>query len=196
MLKKYLFPLLGLVIFCAGFLLAYQVFKPTQEITEVSSENVLTLLQGEGFLVSQSYVFQNTVEIEQSTGSVWKDIFWRQYVRAQAPMKVSSGVDLSKLDADDVIVAGDNVEIRLPDVSTYSVELIGQVELQNKQGLFKRVFDNDDGYNTALAELQREARAAAEEEVLRNEAREQAISEVSRLIRFLQPSKQISVSIN
>jgi tryptophanase len=79
-------------------LFGYKIFRP-QAKEEITSNVVLTALRVEGFLVSQNYIFNQTITIDRSTGSAFKDFFLGQTIDANANMKVSSGVDLSKLRA-------------------------------------------------------------------------------------------------
>ncbi len=191
-MKKYLLVFLALVLFVGGLYLGYRVFRPQSSIT-VNSQTVLTMLQSEGFFVTQSYVVNQMVEIKTSTGSDFKDLFWKQDIQASANVKVSSGVDLSKLTAESIQVTGSQIIVTLPAVSTQSVELIGNVLLQNKQGILKKIFDNDDGYNVAVAKIQEEARAAAETAELRADAKANAEREIKRLLRYVDLKREVVV---
>jgi hypothetical protein len=161
---------------------------------KVTRETLLTSLKSEGFLVSQTAILNQTVTIDRSTGSAFKDFFWGQDIVASANIKVSSGIDLTKLSEEDVIVSRDKIEMTIPDVETHSIELIGQIELQNRQGIFKKIFDHDDGYNVALEQLKDATRSAAESEVLRADAAESAREEIERLIRFVAGDKELQIN--
>jgi hypothetical protein len=191
-MKKYLLPITALILFLGGLFVGYKIFRP-QAKEEVTSNVVLTALQSQGFLVSQNYIFNQTITIDRSTGSAFKDIFLGQTIDANANMKVSSGVDLSKLRAENIRVTDKEIQITLPVVETQSTELLGNIVLTNKQGIIKRIVDNDDGYNAALTQLKSEAMKAAEAVELREEAKNNAQKEIKKFIQFIDPQKQITI---
>ncbi len=196
MTKKYLIAAAAIILFVGGLFLGYKLFAPRPLTKIVSTEVVLTALKSEGFLVTQSYVFNQVVNINHSTGSEWKDIFWKQAIKASANVKVNSGVDLTKITADNIIVRGKAITLNLPDIETNSTEIVGDVMLQNNQGIFKQIFDSNDGYNEALTEIKKQANAAAESEQLRTVARENAATEIQRLIRYAYPESEVIVTFN
>jgi hypothetical protein len=191
-MKKYFFLIAALILFFGGIFVGYKVFHPAQK-EEITSNVVLTALQSQGFLVSQNYIFNQTITIDRSTGSAFKDIFLGQTIDANANMKVSSGVDLSKLRAENIRVTDKEIQITLPVVETQSTELLGNIVLTNKQGIIKRIVDNDDGYNAALTQLKSEAMKAAEAVELREEAKNNAQKEIKKFIQFIDPEKQITI---
>lgn len=191
-MKKYLLPIAALILFFGGLFVGYKIFRP-QAKEEVTSNVVLTALQSQGFLVSQNYIFNQTITIDRSTGSAFKDIFLGQTIDANANMKVSSGVDLSKLRAENIRVTNKEIQITLPAVETQSTELLGNIVLTNNQGIIKRIVDNDDGYNAALTQLKSEAMKAAEVVELREEAKNNAQKEIKKFIQFIDPEKQITI---
>ncbi len=193
-MKKYLFLIVVAVAFILGVFVGYKLFRPEAH-TQVNAEVILTALQSQGFLVSQNYVFSETVTIDRSTGNQFKDFFLGQTIEAAAQMKVSSGVDLTKITSEDVRVTDSEVRITLPAVSTQSVELLGNIVLKNNQGIIKRIVDNDDGYNLALTELKQQATAAVQVPELRAEAGESATDEITRLLQFIAPEKQVAVEV-
>lgn len=191
-MKKYLLPIAALILFLGGIFVGYKVFHPAQK-EEITSNVVLTALQSQGFLVSQNYIFNQTITIDRSTGSQLKDIFLGQTIDANANMKVSSGVDLSKLRAENIRVTDKEIQITLPAVETQSTELLGNIVLTNKQGIIKRIVDNDDGYNAALTQLKFEAMKAVEAPELRGEAKNNAQKEIKKFIQFIDHQKQITI---
>ncbi len=191
-MKKYLLPITALILFLGGLFVGYKIFRPEAK-EEITSNVVLTALQSQGFLVSQNYIFNQTITIDRSTGSAFKDIFLGQTIDANANMKVSSGVDLSKLRAENIRVTDKEIQITLPVVETQSTELLGNIVLTNKQGIIKRIVDNDDGYNAALTQLKSEAMKAAEAVELREEAKNNAQKEIKKFIQFIDPQKQITI---
>lgn len=193
MIKKYLIVALGVILFGGGIYLGYRLFRPVQN-TKVTSETVLVTLKSEGFLVTQSYVFNQTVDIHHSTGSQWQDIFWKQAIKASASVKVNSGVDLTKLTAEDVAISSKQIAVTLREITISSTEIVGDLTVQNNQGIFKRVFDNDDGYNQALAEIKTQAMKAAEKDEIRTEARMSAEKQVQQLLAYVYPNRSILVT--
>lgn len=188
--------IVAIILFGIGFGTGYTVAKRSGTQTSITSEVILTTLKSQGFLVSQSYLFNQEVTIDRSTGSRIKDIFFGQDIDASANMQVSSGVDLSKLDEGDVEIKGDTIVITLPDVQIFSVELVGPIEVENRQGVLKRLLDNDDGYNESVSLLKDQARKAASMDEIRVKARDAAEEEVSRLVSFIDPTKTIQIEFD
>jgi len=108
-------------------------------------------------------------------------------------MKVSSGVDLQKLSANDISLTNDQINIDLPAIEIQSVEILDEIVLDNKQGILKRLLANDDGYNQALTNLKEQAKIAAQEDKLINEAQQSTINEIKRFIKFIDPDKEINI---
>ncbi len=193
MIKKYLIIALCVVLFGGGIYLGYRVTRPNTPATQVTSQTVLITLKSEGFLVTQSYVFNQQIDIEHSTGNQWKDIFWKQAIKASANVKVNSGVDLTKLTADDIAIQDKTIMVALPQVEVNSTEIVGDVMVQNNQGIFKRAFDNDDGYNQALTAIKAEALKAAGKDEVIAEAQASAEKQVQQLIRYVYPDRDVVV---
>lgn len=192
-MKKFLLGSFIIILFLVGLYTGYLLFKPPSQTIQVNSVVILTLLKNEGFLVTQTYIFNQMVTIDKSSGSEWKDIFWGQTVTASGNIKVSSGVNLTKLRPEDVAVKGQKITVTLPPIEEQSVEVIGDIMLQNKQGILKKVFDNDTGYNQAYAKLKQEAQIAAQKEDLQSEAEENARKQITRLVQFINPEKDVVV---
>lgn len=190
MKKTILFISITVVVF-GSVLLVYKNFLYRTPVTVISSQSVLTALKKQGFFISQTYIFNQKVDIENSSGSEWKDIFWGQKITASGNIKVSSGVDLRKLQDQDVEIRGKEIIIALPAVERYSVELMGDIILTNKQGFLKQLFDNDDGYNTAYARLKEEAEKAANASEVVQEAEENAQNEIIKLITMFDEKKEV-----
>lgn len=178
------------ILFFGGLFLGYKIFRPAAK-EEITSNVILTALQSEGFLVSQNYIFNQNITIDRSTGSAFKDFFLGQTIEANANMKVSSGIDLKKITQKDIIVSATQIEVTLPPVETQSTELLGNIVLKNRQGILKKIVDNDDGYNAALTELKKEAMKSVEGAELREEAKINAQKEVKKFIGFIDPQKEI-----
>ena len=186
-----------LIIFFTGFVSGYSIAKNNikKETVSIQTDIILSALQDQGFLISQSYLFNESVTIEKSTGSAFKDLFFGQDIQAIGNVKVSSGVDLSKVGESDIVVTGDAIEIAVPEVSTFSVEVIGDVQVTNKQGVLKKILDNEDGYNESVELLKDKAREVAARVDIRKEAEENAIDEISRLVGYIDGGKIIVVKI-
>jgi hypothetical protein len=193
-IKKYLIAALCIVLFGGGIYLGYRVTRPNTPATQVTSQTVLITLKSEGFLVTQSYVFNQQIDIEHSTGNQWKDIFWKQAIKASANVKVNSGVDLTKLTEKDIEIRDKEILVTLPQVTVNSTEILGDVMVQNNQGIFKRAFDNDDGYNQALTAIKAEALEAATKDEVMSEARASAEKQVKQLVRYVYPDREVVVS--
>lgn len=183
-----------LITLLIGLLIGWRLFGAGDPAPQITREALLMSLKSEGFLVSQTAILDQTVTIDRSTGSVFKDFFWGQDISASARMKVSSGIDLTKLSEEDIEISESEVRINLPDVETHSVELVSEIALENNQGILKKIFDNDDGYNVAFQELAAAARRAVEAEDLRQDARMSAQKEIERLIRFVEDAREVVVN--
>jgi hypothetical protein len=189
-MKKYLLLIAAFILFFGGLFLGYRIFRPVPKEV-VTSNIILTALQSEGFLVSQNYIFNQTITIDRSTGSAFKDFFLGQTIEANANMKVSSGIDLKKMSEKDIAITDTKIQIILPQVETQSTELLGNIVLKNRQGILKKIVDNDDGYNAAFTKLKREAMKSVEVPELREEAKINAQKEIKRFVGFIDPQKEV-----
>lgn len=183
-MKFYIIIILIIAVFCLGVFTGYSIFKPQIVKEQVNSQTILQTLRSEGFLVTQTYILNQKVTIDKNTGTMWKDFFWGQSIEASAVLKVSSGVDLTKLTENDIKIADHEVTVVLPQVQIQSTELISDIELRNTQGILKKVFDNDDGYNLALSKLKEQAQVSAQQDSLLREAQANTKKEIQRLMRL------------
>jgi hypothetical protein len=190
-MKFYITIALIIIVFLVGLGLGYFMFKPAPYAAQITSQVILQSLQSRGFLVTESILADQKVVIETSTGSVWKDFIFGQKITATAIMKTSLGLDLSKLTENDVILKGSKAIITLPAIELQSVELASDINLDNNQGIIKRIFDNDDGYNQALEELRKQAEVAAMIQENQDLARQNAQTEIKRLIKLLAPEMEV-----
>lgn len=192
MKKLYSILVLIVFIFIGGLFLGYKL-SPQKEIS-ITAESILQSLQSEGFLVTQTYIFHERVEIDKSTGSSFKDLFWKQNITAAANMKVSAGTNMEELTEKNVNVKRNSIEVSIPEIETYSVEILGDVTLHNSQGILKKIFDNEDGYNESIAQLKEQALNAVENDEFKDEARSSAQKEIAKIIRLLGESeKEVSI---
>jgi hypothetical protein len=191
-MKQYFFIIIIFLVLILGFVLGYMVFKPQPE-SKIDSLVIYNKLQNQGFLVTQDYVLQQNLNIDNTTGQWWKDIFWGQQIEASGIMKVNLGVDLQKLQPDDVL-ANEQIIIDLPEIEIKSVELVSDINLENSQGVFKRLLDNDDGYNQALMQLKQSARQAALQPEIIQTTRSATIQEISKLVNLIVDNKEVIIN--
>lgn len=183
-----------LIVLGLGLFAGYRLGKPKQADEQVSSQSIVQALKHEGFLVTETYIITQQITIDRSTGSAFKDFFWGQDIIAFGTMKTSLGVDLNKLSLEDIKVTDRTVSLAVPALEYHGVELIGDITLQNKQGIFKKIFNNDDGYNAAYAKLKEAALAVADTDMIKNEARENTKKELERLVGLIAGDRQVEVS--
>lgn len=176
-----------------GVYIGWKIGTPSVEQRNVTATVILTALRDRGFLVTQTYVFDAPVTIEKTSGSAFKDFFFGQTITARGAMEVNIGIDLAKVTTDDVSIANDTVTVRVPKASLFNVRLVGPIDVQNKQGLLKRVLQNEDGYNEALGELSRVAEEQAVRPELLDRATERAKEDVARLLGYVAEGKRIVI---
>lgn len=161
-------------------------FTPESSVrTVVSSQTILTALRDQGFLVTQTYVFDQPVTIRRTTGSAFRDFFVGQTIEARGSMEANLGLDLAKLSAEDVIAGSSEITVRVPSTTLFNTRLVGPIEVKNTQGLLKRLLEPDDGYNIALVELTAAAEAAARKPEILDRATQKAVREIERLVGLL-----------
>lgn len=185
--------LLSVALFAGGVYAGYLYFKPAQPERIVTAQAILTALRDRGFLVTQTFVFDEPVTIQKTTGSALEDFFLGQTITARGAMEVNLGVDLASVSSSDVVIQGDQITVTVPTVKTFNVRLVGPVDVQNKQGIIKRLLQNDDGYNESLAELSRVAEETAKKPELMDSAQTQAKDEVARLLGYVAQGKTVDV---
>lgn len=184
---------IAVLLFGGGLALGYRLFRPAEMKTEVTAQVILTALRDRGFLVTQTYVFDQPVTIRKSSGSELKDFFFGQTITARGAMEVNLGIDLAQVGAEDVVVGGDKVVVTIPKASLFNVRPLGPLEVNNERGLLKRLLESDTGYNEALAELTRVAEETALKSEFVDRATEQAVTEVTRLLNYRLEDKQVEV---
>lgn len=185
-----------LLVLVGGIFLGYRLGKPNKPGEQVSSQSIVQALKHEGFLVTETYIITQQIKIDRSTGSPFKDFFWGQDIIAIGTMKASLGVDLNKLSPEDIQVDVRKVSVTVSALQDHGVELMGDITLQNKQGIFKKVFNNDDGYNAAYAKLKEAALEAAHSDAVQNEAKENTKKEIERLVRLVAGDREVEVKFN
>ena len=182
--------ILIIIVFAGGLAIGYYLFKPHPAI-KIASQVILESLQSRGFLVTQSVLTDQKITIENKTGTLCKDLIWGQKITASALMKTSLGVDLTVLNSDSVKVSANKITIDLPPVEIQSIELASNINLDNNQGILKKLLDDNDGYNDALSQLRIQAQQAAMLEDVQTKALQGAEQEIRRLVSFLLPQSII-----
>lgn len=191
--KLFLVVVLIVILLGGGIYVGYRLAKPVKTEQKVTASLVLTTLHARGFLVTETLVFNEPITIENTEGSVWKDLFFGQTIEARGNMEVNLGVDLQKIQPEDIEIGLNKVVVNLPAAEIFNSRLVGPIDVENKQGLLKRLLDNDDGYNQALSEMTKQAEQAANTQELLEKADENAKDEVSRILQFIIKDKEIEV---
>lgn len=187
----------GLIAFCSGYQTAAH-FAQVRELERAQalqpgSQTILLALKGQGFLITQTYVFNQSVTIDHANGSFLNDVFWNQIILATANIKVSSGVDLRKLEQNDIAQSGHTYTVALPALERFSTELLGAVQVHNKQGILKQIFENDNGYNQAISALKLASEKATQTPELIAEAQRGTVQELERLIKLVDHDATVTV---
>lgn len=195
-MKKIGWYLFGIILaLLVGLVLGWWVTNGAGTTKKVSSQLILTALHDRGFLVTQTYMFNEPVTIEDDDQSFWESLLWGQVVKAYGVIEVNMGIDLASIGADDVEVTGNKVIVTVEGAELFNSRLVGSVNVENKQGILKRLFDNDDGYNQALAELTGQAEDAANDPDLIDRANERAVEEISRLLGYVVTDREVEVIV-
>ncbi|MCC7522516.1 DUF4230 domain-containing protein [Candidatus Uhrbacteria bacterium] len=195
-MKRYLWVAIGAA---SGVLLGVLIglflplLRPAGITTTITSQSILTAMRDQGFLVTQTYVFDQPVTIQKSTGSAFKDFFVGQTIEARGSMEANVGVDLSGLSEQDVTVSNGNVTMRVPRPKIFNTRLVGPIEVKNSQGILKRLLEPNDGYNEALTALANAAETAASKDEIKQRAENVSIGELQRLVRILSPGTNVII---
>ncbi len=177
-----------------GFGAGYVVFHPAQEQrVQITSQAILMALRERGFLVTETYLFNEPVTISKSAGSAIKDFFFGQTITARGVMEVNLGIDLSKIAAKDIVVEGETITVTLPAATLFNVRLVGPLDLTNQQGILKRLVQSDPGYNEGQAELTRLAEEQASKPELIERAQVAGKEEITRLVGYIAQGKMVVV---
>ncbi len=178
-----------------GFYAGWKVSRPAEYTRNVDAQVILTALRDRGFLVTQTYIFDQPVTIEKTSGSALKDFFFGQTITARGAMEVNMGIDLANVTGEDVSIANDVITIKIPEASLFNVRLVGPVEVENKQGILKRILQDEDGYNEALSELSKIAEETATQEEFIARATDRAKEEVKQMLGYVAQGKAIQVEV-
>ena len=161
----------------------------------VTNQIILNALRERGFLVTETIVSTVATTIKTDETNIWKKLFWGQEINASAVAEVNLGVDLEKLSAPDINISGDKVAVEIPGAEIFNSRLVGDINVTNKQGILKRILENDDGYNQAMTELIKQAENAATSTDMTAAANDKAKEEIKRLVGYMMPGKEITVNI-
>ncbi len=194
MKKTYAYIIIAGILIVFGVYLGYRWFRPTSSSPTIDSQTIVTMLKQEGFLITQTYIFNQQIRINKDSGNAFKDFFWGQDITASGNMKVSSGVDLRKVVFEDLRIQNNIVSLQLPPIETHSIELQGEILIQNTQGILKRIFNNENGYNETYRALEAAARNAVATTTLRLEAENSTREEISRIVEFITKGLQTDIT--
>lgn len=193
-MKKFLFALLLVVaVLALGFIMGWYVFKNKAAEKSVDSQSILSALRERGFLVTETSVAAVATTIKNDQSSIWQRLLWGQEIKASGVAEVNLGVDLSKVKVEDISLADNKIIVKLPTAEIFNSRLVGNIEVENKQGVLKRLLENDDGYNQAMAELLKQAEAATFSDDMLAAADNKARQEIKRLVGYMAPNKIIEV---
>jgi len=157
--------LLLIGIFLSGIFFEKYTSNPARQ--KLTSVMIVDRINEEAFLITRSVYLDQDIEIVIDAGSDWSNLWWGQTLQAQALIKVSLGIDLQNITSDQIKVNDleKKIAIDLPEPTIISKEIIGDIEVNNQQGLLKLLFDNDtnEDYNLAYSELTTQAEKAIEQ---------------------------------
>lgn len=193
MKKIFTYVGVAIVIFAVGIIAGWWGTKKNMATPQVTSQVILSALRDRGFLVTQSYVFNEVIEISTDQENFWRKIFWGQAIKAYGVVEVNLGVNLAKLGEEDVKVETDKVTVTIPSVEIFNSRVVGEINLENKQGILKRIFENDDGYNQAAEEMIRQAEQNATTAEMLANANQKAQEEIERLVGYIAKDKTVEV---
>jgi len=169
-----------------GGFVTYRLTAPAADQPMISAQTILQALKPQGFLVTQSIITNQEVTIDRRTGNVFRDLFLGQTITARGTMEANLGIDLTELSERDIEVTDERILVRTPDVRLFNTRLIGEIEVENSQGIIKRIFQPDDGYNESLSSLTSATEALAADPHVISSSRERTKEELRRLVKLLQ----------
>lgn len=186
---------IAVVIFAVGIIAGWWGTKKNVAEPEVTSQVILSALRERGFLVTQTNVFNEAITITSDSDSFWRKLLWGQAIKAYGIVEVNLGVDLAGIEEKDVQIGQTTIRITMPSVQIFNTRLVGDISLENKQGLLKRIFENDDGYNSAMLTMIKRAEASAADPEIMATANEKAMEEIRRLVGYIAKDKSVEVVV-
>jgi len=178
----------GLILGVLGLLVGRYVFpEGKEEKTVITSRSILKEISAQGFLVTHTILSEEKVSQKIDKGSEWSNFWWGHEVESRATMQVSYGIDLTELTEDKIHIdeKAKTFCIVYSSPVIHSVSLIGEIEVEQKSGVLKKLFLQDDNkdYNLALELLNDEAKTGiAEIDGIEDSAKKQADSTVSFIL--------------
>ncbi len=169
-----------------GGYITYQLADPVRLTPQISTQTILQALKPQGFLITQSIITNQEVTIDKRSGNIFKDFFLGQTITARGTMEANLGIDLTELNENDIDVTDEKIVIYIPDVRLFDTRLIGEIEVENSQGIIKRLFQPDDGYNESLQSLTAATESLAADSHIVATSRERSKEEMRLLIKLLQ----------
>jgi len=195
-MRKFLWAIvLVLAILAIGIGIGWWVTRSNPNETKVTSQAILLALRDRGFLVTQTSVVNQTVKIANKQDTFWNRLLWGQVISATGVVEVNTGVDLSKLTDADVQVGAGKVTVYIPSTTVFDARVVGDINLDNSQGILKRLFENSDGYNEATAELVKEAESAAQSPDQLKVSSQKSVDEITRLVGYIAKDKLVEVRV-
>jgi hypothetical protein len=164
-LKSYLYAI-GIATLGLALLILVIKFgilnKPAQE--NITSLTVLNKIADHYFIVTKTAYLDQKTEIEIDQGSTWSNLLWGQTLIARGMIRIDIGVNLFELTEKDIIIDHKNktVQINIPPATIMNSSQTGGIEVSNKQGVLKRLLDNEptEDHNRAVAQLISDAQQA------------------------------------
>ncbi|MFA5062207.1 MAG: DUF4230 domain-containing protein [Patescibacteria group bacterium] len=194
-MKKFIYAVvIVFLIFAAGLFIGWWATRSVGQ-TKVSSQSILTALRDRGFLVTQTNVLNESIKISTQQDTFWQRLLWGQVINAYGVVEVNTGVDLAKLKEEDIKINGNKITVYIPSVEIFNSRLVGDITLQNSQGILKRIFENDNGYNQAMNELIKQATDAVSAPGQMTAANQKSIDEVARLVGYISEGKEVGVEV-
>jgi hypothetical protein len=173
----------GLVAFLFGFFIARSQFTPDA----VTSETLLRAMQNEGFFVSQSVILEESITIDNRTGNALRDFFVSENIEASATVKVALGFDTTELLSEDIRLDGNTVQITVPPLRVFSVEVLGDVDIDTQRGIISRITAGEDDYNGLVATLKEQARATVTDPDIMTATQLGTIESLTQFLQFIAP---------
>ena len=186
---------IAVVIFAVGIISGWWGTKRSTAPRQVTSQIILSALRERGFLVTQTNVFNEAITITSDSDSFWRKLLWGQAIKAYGIVEVNLGVDLAEIEGSDVQIGQTTIRITMPSVRIFDTRLVGDISLENKQGLLKRIFENDDGYNSAMLTMLKRAEASAADPKILATANAKAQEEIRRLVGYIAKDKTVEVAV-
>ncbi len=163
--------LLSVVLFTGvigSVLVVNRVFFTDDKVVEISSRQVLEKISDRYFVVTKTVFLDQKTTITVDEGSAWSNFWWGQTIEAQALIRLDIGVDLSGLSEEDIFVNKKDgvITMQIPGPTVLDASLSGDIDVQNSQGVLKKLLDSDTNadYNTALDRLIEDATATVQQD--------------------------------